>query len=264
MALDNNQAEEDTHFAKNLRFLCSKQKSVSEICRQLGINRPQFGRYLHGKARPNAYNIRLICDYFSVTTETLDLPHHDFVAAQTIQPAIPSSQSEKLFSFARNFGAPPSAIKRYEGDYLVYHTSRTLQNAVFSAYYRLSMRGAEMHIKTIYRGRHPVLGGTYIMKHVGQVFFDRGQLFIVKGTLPANLPISFDIVDVSSFGIVKYMHGTLMGKKIGSQSIRTKKTVWSFLGKSPQIREGLAQCGVFRHNSTRIDPNVRKILAETE
>lgn len=50
-------------FGDNLRLLCSYYKSTAEVCRRLGINRPQFNRYLNGINRPSDSTMRRLCDF---------------------------------------------------------------------------------------------------------------------------------------------------------------------------------------------------------
>ena len=44
-------------FTKNLQVLLSPVQSVSELCRELNINRQQFARYLSGTSRPSKFNL---------------------------------------------------------------------------------------------------------------------------------------------------------------------------------------------------------------
>ncbi|MEZ0197957.1 XRE family transcriptional regulator, partial [Pseudomonas qingdaonensis] len=46
------------HFATNLKLACSHYRSISEVCRQLSINRAQFNKYLSGQSRPTAFNLK--------------------------------------------------------------------------------------------------------------------------------------------------------------------------------------------------------------
>ena len=39
-------------FTVNLRAACATRRSISEVCREIGINRQQFNRYISGEARP--------------------------------------------------------------------------------------------------------------------------------------------------------------------------------------------------------------------
>ena len=67
-------------FAENLRLLCSYEKSVSEVCRSVNINRQQFSKYLSGANQPSSNNLRRICDHFQVQQAELYLPCEEFSA----------------------------------------------------------------------------------------------------------------------------------------------------------------------------------------
>ncbi|QPC95155.1 helix-turn-helix transcriptional regulator [Mesorhizobium sp. INR15] len=57
--------------AANLRLLIKGRASVSAVCRELGINRTQFERYLQGQTVPNKATVKLICDYFQIGEKDL-------------------------------------------------------------------------------------------------------------------------------------------------------------------------------------------------
>ncbi|MER9951553.1 helix-turn-helix transcriptional regulator [Mesorhizobium sp. M0047] len=59
------------NLAANLRRLCKDHASVSAVCRELGINRTQFERYLQGQTVPNKATAALICDYFRINEPEL-------------------------------------------------------------------------------------------------------------------------------------------------------------------------------------------------
>jgi transcriptional regulator with XRE-family HTH domain len=65
-------------FAANLRLLCDRQGSISQVCRKVGINRQQFNKYLSGRHTPSAENIRVIANYFGVGPEVMFSEHDHF------------------------------------------------------------------------------------------------------------------------------------------------------------------------------------------
>ncbi len=64
-------------FGANLRVLCKRQPSVSAVCRELGINRTQFNRYLSGESFPRPDVLYRICTYFEVDARILLEPLED-------------------------------------------------------------------------------------------------------------------------------------------------------------------------------------------
>src|SRR5258705_9622204 len=50
----------------NLRALCREHGAVAAICREMGVNRQQFDRYLTMDALPNKATTDRICRYFHI------------------------------------------------------------------------------------------------------------------------------------------------------------------------------------------------------
>lgn len=58
-------------FGANLRLLSRQYPSISELSRQLGINRTQFNRYLSGESFPRPDVLDRICAFFEVDARIL-------------------------------------------------------------------------------------------------------------------------------------------------------------------------------------------------
>ncbi|UWR24172.1 helix-turn-helix transcriptional regulator [Sulfitobacter sp. S190] len=58
-------------FSANLRTLVRGQRSISQLSRQLGINRTQFNRYLSGESFPRPDVLARICDFFDIDARVL-------------------------------------------------------------------------------------------------------------------------------------------------------------------------------------------------
>lgn len=58
-------------FGANLRRLARDYPSISELSRQLGINRTQFNRYLAGESFPRPDVLARICEFFDVDARVL-------------------------------------------------------------------------------------------------------------------------------------------------------------------------------------------------
>lgn len=67
------------NFPDNLRALCGYRASISEVGRDLGIDRSQLNRYLTGASRPRPALLRRICEYFGVETHDVALPTAEFM-----------------------------------------------------------------------------------------------------------------------------------------------------------------------------------------
>ena len=79
--LNTDPAELRSIFGANLRQLGLKYPSIAGLCRQLGINRTQFNRYLSGESFPRPDVLHRICEFFDVDARILLEP------VDSIQPA---------------------------------------------------------------------------------------------------------------------------------------------------------------------------------
>ncbi|MFT4962115.1 MAG: transcriptional regulator with XRE-family HTH domain [Paracoccaceae bacterium] len=64
-------------FGANLRHLARPYRSISDLSRQLGINRTQFNRYLSGESFPRPDVLERICVFFDVDARILLEPADD-------------------------------------------------------------------------------------------------------------------------------------------------------------------------------------------
>lgn len=68
-------------FGANLRQLARGSQSISALCRDLGINRTQFNRYLAGESFPRPDVLHRICRFFQVDARILLQPVAEIEAA---------------------------------------------------------------------------------------------------------------------------------------------------------------------------------------
>lgn len=64
-------ADKVAEFSANLRLLCNREGSISQVCRKIGVNRQQFNKYLSGLHMPSPRNLRLIANYFGVSVQVI-------------------------------------------------------------------------------------------------------------------------------------------------------------------------------------------------
>jgi transcriptional regulator with XRE-family HTH domain len=84
------------NLAANLKRLVGGHPSVAAVCRELGINRSQFERYLQGQTVPNRATARLICDYFRIDEDELYLAPATVAPKHLAQSPIPQALYENM------------------------------------------------------------------------------------------------------------------------------------------------------------------------
>ncbi len=118
-------------FGRNLRLLCQPYASVSALCRELGINRTQFNRYLSGEFFPRPDILQRICAYFKVDARILLQPLHEVQNSNT--DVIFSNEMEDLLTAASNLVNTnnfPSGFYRFSRRSFV-DDQRFIQNLIF-------------------------------------------------------------------------------------------------------------------------------------
>ncbi|GAB4285302.1 MAG: helix-turn-helix transcriptional regulator [Roseovarius sp.] len=103
-------------FGRNLQQLCQSYPSVSGLCRELGINRTQFNRYMSGESFPRPDVLHRICEFFGLDARILlepvaelrpaggDLINHPFLRGFFGQATVEVSETlfpSGFYRFAR-------------------------------------------------------------------------------------------------------------------------------------------------------------------
>jgi len=79
------------YLAENLRMLCERKGSIAQVCRDLGINRQQFGKYLSGKLGASERTLTALAAYFGVPVTSLvytELARDRNHEAENLPPAV--------------------------------------------------------------------------------------------------------------------------------------------------------------------------------
>jgi len=112
--------EQRDNYRKNLLFCCDHYRSISDLCRRVGINRQQFNRYLSGESLPSRHNHKVISDFFGLEAEELFLPHRRFVASfgrRQHEARSPSEVENFAYVLKSMSGARARMLEDYQGFY---------------------------------------------------------------------------------------------------------------------------------------------------
>tara|TARA_R110002167_G_scaffold23131_6_gene82449 strand:- start:1011 stop:1838 length:828 start_codon:yes stop_codon:yes gene_type:complete len=258
------------HLADNLRLLCSYKKSISEVCRELEINRQQFNKYLSAKTAPSGNNLRLICDYFGVEEYEILMPHDEFepiIRARPVTNTESSPVHRPEFEFLDQLIQHSSGdLSKYEGSYYIYYYSTSFPTRVLKGYgviyeeegrhffkwiERLSLKEGGDHDGFIYKLKGMVLG-------LGNRIFCSGYEQILKN----------EMVHLTLFPTYKNKVSQLSGLMLGvsgtdSREPVCQRIILSYLGKQVSHRQALKRCGIFDENSDEIGEEIKARIQNT-
>lgn len=249
---------ENELFARNLRRLCAERRSVSEICRQIGVNRQQFARYLNGAARPSPHNLRRICRYFGVSAEAL-ASERGLIRLDNAAPDLRGARGAEILTTV--FPGEARALRRLTGLYHAHYRSPSQPDRVIRALVEVVERDGAFQSRTLERTRHPETGLVSRARYVGLVASHGDTLFLVERGRNAGRDVSETILTPAHRASRLWLTGVLLAFSWLSGKPYASRCVWKKLRPSVGIREAVAACGAYPLDDRRIDDLVVEHLS---
>src|SRR5690606_11998189 len=165
-------------FAANLREACSTRASISQVCREIGVNRQQFNRYINGQALPSAHNRLRIARVFAIEPEDFDLPRDAF--RKRLAPAMGRHVPGDVLLDA--YSGDITALSRYLGFYQTYHLSMSWPGRVVCACAHLKEHDGRIVVTTRERISDAAHGIDLRSRYVGLAAYWRNRIFVTERT----------------------------------------------------------------------------------
>ncbi len=245
------------NIAANLRELCGERGSIAQVCREVGINRQQFSRYLTGDAVPNKTNLAKICRFFGVDED-------DLIQNPTDLRGEPGAQS-----------LPPQVMARWSRifDNLISSPLPSLPDGAYFLHYGFNEEGAEIArsamfirtdgpLKTFRRITNisTVKPGTmhfYHGDHTG-IVLERRHWFYLVG-MAADGREEPSLVTVQWMGVTPpLLSGTAM--VVGISDPMVLPVIIEPLPDTRNVRETLAGCGMYSQDTPEIAQIIKSSL----
>jgi len=244
----------------NLRLLCARHRSISEVCRRLGVNRQQFNKYLSGAARPSAHNLNKLCDFFAVDEATLLLPAERFKVHVEARGAPAARSLAGLLG--RAFPPPGRELRRYLGYYHSHFHSLGWPGMIMRSLVRLHEVEGRVVSKAIERARDPKGGDRFVYKYDGLATLAGDRLFIVEYESLLGGAVTNTILYPTYRSRVRRLHGLTFGVSGGpGLDPACSRVVYDYLGPTVERRAALRACGLFAPDTTAIDPAIKGRIA---
>ncbi|MGH1481975.1 MAG: helix-turn-helix domain-containing protein [Geminicoccales bacterium] len=248
-------------FSENLRLLCSRKASVSELCRDIGMNRQQFGKYLSASAQPSAHNLRRICSYFSVDERELFEPHALF--QRRYAPTAGDPRNVPWQALFQAFPGDRTALRRYLGLYHSHFISPSWPGTVLRSLAFLYEHEGFVLSRTVERAVDPERGVRQRSKYQGLVSYRGERLFIVERESLALDSIVETILFPAHRHQLTYLRGMTFGVSWRPRrSPYASRAIWKRLKDGADARAALAACGAFPLASQALDPVVRGFIGD--
>ncbi|WP_026161084.1 helix-turn-helix domain-containing protein [Sinorhizobium medicae] len=252
---------QDDIFATNLRFACATRRSISQVCREIGINRQQFNRYISGEARPSAHNVARIAAFFGLSADDFLLPPKLF-EARMIRPERHRLEAGQLLE---GFPGDAAALRRHFGYYQTYHLSLSWPGFIVCSCAHIYEEGGSIRVKSIERIRDRANEIEQFSKYVGLVTFWRNRIFIAERTVGQAAMLAQTILMPFELHQRVYLRGTTMGVSWRKENLPyASRMIWRHIGQDPDKRQMLSRCGLVPFGARHLPSAVRRFLEVPE
>lgn len=253
-------------FAANLRRLCETQTSIADVCRDTGINRQQFNKYLAGRAIPSAPILRKICERLGVSEDALLAPApraegmHGTMAAASRRIGQFGRELERLFKlFIPEFDTL-KAIKSQElkpGRYYIYFPFGDEKDFLLRTYVEVWWHKDLLLFTRLSRIDSPRRTGLPMRaRHYGVVLASKGEFSLVARN---NRP-PYQMSQIN-FGPELFFNRFYLGIALSHfmKPIAYRVVMERVDGKTPR-RELLRHCGLVRFEDKSVPDFVQRAL----
>jgi transcriptional regulator with XRE-family HTH domain len=247
-------------FSRNLRLACSFQPSIAAVCRRLGVNRPQFNKYLSGATRPSAHMMQRICDFFGVEPHELVLPHSRFEQILSVRPARAAAPAvhgyvehvERLRRQTR------SALDKYLGFYYEYYYSMSFPDCVLRGLFYLYRGDDGIYYRRIERLSHAGQRASgYRCRYLGMALHLNERIFLLDYEALTGNELTETILYPTYKSRVNYLTGLKIGVSAADRrEPACARVVLEALGHTIDVRAALRRCALLRPQDPSLHPDV--------
>lgn len=247
-------------FSRNLRLACSYHPSIAGVCRRLGVNRPQFNKYLSGATRPSAHMLQRICDFFGVEPDEIVLPHERFEQIFGARPARAAAPEWPAYvgHVERLRRETRGALDKYLGYYHEYYYSMSFPDCVLRSLLCVHRHGDGVYYRRIERLWHVGRRASgYRCRYLGMALLLNERIFLVDyEALTGN-----ELTETILYPTYKSRVNRLAGLKIGVSAADRRepacaRVVLEALGRTIDLRDALRRCGLLEPQDPGIPPEV--------
>lgn len=249
-------------YCANLQFCCDHYKSVSDLCRKLGLNRQQFNRYLSGEALPSRYNHKKLSDFFGLEDDELFMRHNRFMASfgrKKSDVVFPEDLAHFSYVMRNMAGASVRLLEEYRGFYFRYFFSFSGDGQIKRelVHWRLSEGTMVSTTKQKFFGEGNPRQTCQYVTYRGIVGSVGDRIFTIGADRFDGRDVGMSMLNPSVHKLHR-LEGIMMGiAPTAARRITAGRVVLEFIGRRINRREALQQVGSFPANDRSIPDAVR-------
>lgn len=250
------------NFAKNLRSVCNRHRSVAHVCRSLEMNRQQFNKYLSAQVYPSRHNLERICHFFKLDEKQFSLEASEFeslIASKYKQTV--GVGSGVLDQVVDSLANDIDALARYQGYYHAYFHALGFPGFLIRSLIHLYRHGDRFYTKSIEHlwQKDKPKSNRRRFKYKGMAFYMADRIFITEYETFTRHTICQTILFPSYRNTIDTLSGITTGVgSLNSHIPKSTRVEYEFLGQQVDIRDALRGCGLYELESDLIDPEIRE------
>ncbi len=251
------------NFSENLRSLCADYGSVAQVCRDIGLNRQQFNRYLNGGGLPSAHNLRRIARHFNVNEADLELDPAVFEVRRSRAPTMASKSPARVLTGLFENQAGP--LRRYLGFYHGHFVTPTWPDKIMRTLIWLREQDGFVVSHTFERAFSREESIVQRTRYAGLVAYRGNRIYLLEGANSEDGFLSESILFPAHRQQIRFLQGMTLGLATRPRMAPySSPTILKRISQSTSVRDALRATGIFDRTDTRVDVIVRKHLAEAQ
>ncbi len=237
-----------SHLPENLRLLCSYGRSTSDICRRAGINRQQMNKYLNGHAQPSLSSLRRLCDFFGLDDNEILLNNDEFRELIRLRPPRLRAEQSRLEKAIETLVSASttntSLLEEHEGYYHTYSYPDPSRDIFLRSLACIYREGGAWLSKSVERHLDALFMLPATLKYRGIVVEGFDRIAIYEREQGVGRSVFATFLYTAERAAPTFLSGLTTGfSPEGSHDVHCLRTVWQYLGKTPDLRQALRSCG---------------------
>ena len=196
-------------FSQNLRSICAEYGPIAQVCREIGINRQQFNRYLNGGGMPSAHNLRRIARHFDLPEADLFADHDEFTRRHILsRKRIASGPVDLMIDPFRN---QTQTLRQYLGFYHSHFQTPTWDGKILRSLIWLYEKDGYVMSRSVERVVSKDGSVNQKSRYEGMVTQRGNRVYIVEHEMVREGSVVETILTPSHRQQVKYLRGMTIG-----------------------------------------------------
>ena len=254
-------------FARNLRTMTDRKGTIAQVCRELGMNRQQFNKYLSGTSLPSPQTLEKIAHYFGVDQHAMFDRNDDPKAKSWTEGTHPlfilgQLDNRVLKSFVGTL-SHSSKTQLREGCYLVYYPwlrdPSKIVRAVMVVYRVGNVLCFRRFTRFAMKGQPWSQGPRG--QHEGMIFEKDGRTFLIANNIQGFTELSLQSFGASNTSDFGTMSGLAVVMTPWAEPLATRVTI-EYFGPKDAFRSALRRRGLVSSDSPEVSETVKMSILE--